>query len=137
MGEFGPGLEYGPFAWTGNKSDNIYNDLAAHPDIPRSFGNSGFTSFASLDDVPVVAPNKDLNIPGYAGWYHANYPDGKPYRYNNENDRDLLPDEMSADFAIEKLKQDHDKPFFLKCWDHSSTFPMACPQRVFRHVSPG
>ncbi len=131
MGEFGPGMEYGPFAWTGNKSDNIYNDLVAHPDIPRSFGNSGFTSFASLDDVPVVSPNKDLNIPGYAGWYLANYPDGKPYRYNNENDRDLLPDEMSADFAIEKLKQNHEKPFFLSVGIIRPHSPWHAPKEYF------
>jgi arylsulfatase A-like enzyme len=131
MGEFGPGMEYGPFAWTGNKSDNIYNDLIAHPDIPRSFGNSGFTSFASLDNIPVVSADKDQNIPGYIGWYHANYPDGKPYRYNNENDRDLLPDEMSADFAIEKLKQDHDKPFFLSVGIIRPHSPWHAPKEYF------
>ncbi len=112
-GEFGPGMEYGPFAWTGRLSDNIYNDLVAHPDIPRSFGNSGFTSFASLDDVPVVDPDEDRHIPGYRGWYMAHYPEGKPFRYNDQNDRDSMPDEFSAAFAIQKLQERHDSPFLL------------------------
>ena len=131
MGEFGPGLEYGPFAWTGNLSDNIYSDLVAHPDIPRSFGNSGFTSFASLDDIPVIHPDPDRNIPGYTGWYHANYPYGKPYRYENVNDRDPLPDELSADFAIEKLQEDYDKPFFLSVGIIRPHSPWHAPKEYF------
>ncbi len=131
MGEFGPGMEYGPFAWSGTRSENIYNDLVAHPDIPRSFGNSAFTSFASLDDVPVVSPDKDQNIPGYSGWYYAHYPDGKPYMYENASNRDPLPDELSAAFAIEKLKQDHDKPFFLSIGIIRPHSPWHAPKEYF------
>ncbi len=131
MGEFGPGMEYGPFAWTGRRSDNIYKDLVAHPDIPRSYGTSAFLSFASLDDVPVVHPDVDQDIPGYSGWYFAHYPDGKPYRYENENDRDPMPDEISTDFAIEKLQEDHENPFFLSVGIIRPHSPWHAPQQYF------
>lgn len=131
LGEFGNGQEYGPFAWTGYKSDNIYNDLLAHPDIPANFGGWGFSSFASLDNVPVIAADPENNIPGYSGWYLADYPDGKPYRYVNENDRDPLPDEMTASFAIEKLQQDHEKPFFLAVGIIRPHSPWHAPKEYF------
>jgi len=131
VGDFGPGMEYGPFAWTGKVSDNIYNDLVAHPDVPRKFGNSGFTSFASYDDIPIVPPDPKNNIPGYSGWYLADYPDGKPYRYVSELDRDPLPDEMSADFAIEKLQQEHEQPFFLAVGIIRPHSPWHAPKKYF------
>jgi arylsulfatase A-like enzyme len=131
LGEFGPGQEYGPFAWTGMLSDNIYSDLVAHPDIPGKFGNSGFSSFASLDNVPVIPPNLKENIPGYSGWYLANHPNGKPYRYVNEFDRDSLPDERTANYAIEKLNQDHDKPFFLTVGIIRPHSPWHAPKEFF------
>ena len=131
LGEFGNGMEYGPFAWTGVKSDNLYQDLVAHPDIPGLFGNSGFSSFASLDNVPVIPADPDRNIPGYSGWYLADYPDGKPFRYVDENDRDLLPDEMTADFAISKLKENHDRPFLLMAGIIRPHSPWHAPKKYF------
>jgi arylsulfatase A-like enzyme len=131
LGEFGPGMEYGPFAWTGIVSDNIYNDLVAHPDIPRKFGNSGFTSFASYDNVPRVPPDEENNTPGYTGWYFADFPNGKPYMYANENDRDPLPDEMTSEYAIKKLQQDHDHPFFLTVGIIRPHSPWHAPKKYF------
>ncbi len=131
LGEFGNGMEYGPFAWTGVKSDNIYQDLPAHPDIPGLFGDWGFSSFASLDNVPVIPADPDRNIPGYSGWYLANYPDGKPFRYVDENNRDPMPDEMTADFAIEKLQEDHDRPFFLTVGLIRPHSPWHAPKKYF------
>ncbi len=131
LGEFGPGMEYGPFAWTGIVSENIYNDLVAHPDIPRKFGNSAFTSFASYDNVPSVPPDDENKTPGYKGWYFADYPNGKPYRYVNENDRDPLPDELTTEFAIQKLQQKHDHPFFLTVGIIRPHSPWHAPKRFF------
>jgi arylsulfatase A-like enzyme len=131
LGEFGPGMEYGPFAWTGIASENIYNDLVAHPDIPRSFGTSGFTSFASYDNVPTVLPDESEGFPGYTGWYLANYPDGKPFRYVDENNRDKLPDELTVDFIVEKLQQNHDTPFFLTAGIIRPHSPWHAPREYF------
>jgi arylsulfatase A-like enzyme len=130
-GDFGPGMEYGPFAWTGNLSDNIYNDLVAHPDIPEKFGRSGFLSFASLDRIPCVPPDQEKGIPGYSGWYLADYPQGKPFRYNSEDDRDLMPDEITADYAIKKLGEDHEKPFFLAVGIIRPHSPWHAPKQYF------
>ena len=130
-GDFGPGMEYGPFAWTGTASDNIYNDLVAHPDIPEQFGTSGFLSFASLDNVPVVEPDQENDTPGYTGWYLADYPDGKPFRYVSAEDRDPMPDELTAGYAIEKLSQEHDRPFFLAVGLVRPHSPWHAPKKYF------
>jgi arylsulfatase A-like enzyme len=130
-GEFGPGMEYGPFAWTGNLSENIYNDLVAHPAIPTIFGKSAFTSFASLDDVPVVLPDASRHIPGYSGWYLADYPNGKPFRYQNQDNRDPMPDELTSDFAISKLQEEHDKPFLLTVGIIRPHSPWHAPREYF------
>ena len=130
-GEFGPGMEYGPVAWTGKVVDNIYNDICAHPDIPGEFGINGMTSFASLDNVPVILPDIEDNIPGYSGWYLIDFPDGKPFRYVNENDRDPLPDEMTADYAINKLQLDHEKPFLLTVGIIRPHSPWHAPKKYF------
>ncbi len=131
LGEFGPGQEYGPFAWTGVVSENIYNDLPAHPDIPPDFGKWGFSSFASLDNIPEIKADPVKNIPGYTGWYLANYPSGKPFRYAGENDRDPMPDEITADYAIEKLQQTHEDPFFLTVGIIRPHSPWHAPKEFF------
>jgi arylsulfatase A-like enzyme len=130
-GGFGVDLEYGPFAWNGVTSDNMYSEVVAHPDIPADFGKSGFTSFASLDQVPVTNPDPEKGIPGYNGWYLVDYPNGKPFRYVSENDRDPMPDEMSAKYAIEKLQMEHKKPFFLTVGIVRPHSPWHAPKKYF------
>lgn len=84
-------------------------NIFKNPEIDGDFGRSGFESFGPLSRVPVISPDEAKGTPGYAGWYHAAYPDGKPYRYVDESNRDLLPDEMSANYAIKQLGKDHGK----------------------------
>ena len=129
LGEFGPGMDYGPYAWTGKPVDNFtfYNEMVAHPDVCPEFGVSAFTSFAPLSDVPAVPPDPENDRPGFSGWRLL----GGPMRYVNENDRDPLPDEMTANYAIEKLQQDHDKPFFLAVGIIRPHSPWYAPKKYF------
>ncbi|MEX2371926.1 MAG: sulfatase [Bacteroidales bacterium] len=131
LGEFGPGMEYGPFAWTGRQSDNLYNELVAHPDIPVKFGKTGFTSFGSLDEVPEVKPDPQQGIPGYKGWYLYDFQKGKAFRHVDPSNRDPLPDELTADYIIEKLKQDHDRPFFMTAGIIRPHSPWVAPKEYF------
>ena len=66
-------------------------------------------NFGSLADIPQWKPDPSKNIPGYTGW-HSN---GKPFRYVSDDDRDPMPDETTAKFAVNVFRQKHDKPFFL------------------------
>ena len=83
--------------------------------------------YGPLSDVPDIPPNPKTGAPGYKGWIEW----GKPFRYVNEEDRDLMADEKSANYAIDVLKQKHDKPFFLAvgfCRPHT---PLIAPKKYF------
>jgi arylsulfatase A-like enzyme len=129
LGTFGNGSEYGPFAYSGNQSKNIGRDLRAHPDVPKQFGITGFNSFASIDNVPEFMPDEKKGITGYKGWILIK--GRKPLRYNTEQDRDLLPDELTADFGIKALQQDHDEPFLITLGIIRPHAPWHAPQSYF------
>ena len=118
-GTFGYGQDYGPFAFTGEKSKGIKNALRAHPDVPTQLGVTGFNSYASVDSVPdegwILLPDRKLT----------------PLRYNTEQDRDRLPDEITADFGIDVLQQDHDKPFLITLGIIRPHAPWHAPQPHF------
>ena len=121
LGTFGNDQEYGPFAFTGDMSQGISKALHAHPDVPEQFGITGFNSFASIDDVPEVN--------GYKGWVLIK--GQTPLRYNTEEDRDPLPDEVTANFGIDVLKQEHDEPFLLTLGIIRPHAPWHAPQPHF------
>jgi len=122
-GTFGYGQDYGPFAFTGDMSKGISKALKAHPDVPEQFGITGFNSFASIDKVPEVMGNK--------GWILLPKRKTKPFRYNTEQDRDPLPDEITADFGINILQQDHDEPFLVTLGIIRPHAPWHAPQSHF------
>jgi hypothetical protein len=83
--------------------------------------------YGPLSDVPDIPPDPKTGAPGYKGWMDW----GAPFKYVNENDRDLMADEKSANYAISVLKQPHDKPFFLAvgfCKPHA---PLIAPKKYF------
>ncbi|PHR97032.1 MAG: hypothetical protein COA78_28120 [Blastopirellula sp.] len=129
LGVFGNGQEYGPFAYSGNDSMGISKALRAHPVIPKQFGITGFNSFASIENVPEVMPDEENGIDGYKGWILIK--GRKPLRYNTEQDRDPLPDELTADFGINVLQQDHDEPFLITLGIIRPHAPWHAPQSYF------
>lgn len=110
----------GPWPWDGDpdESRTIHPDqafLLDHVDDLKSRGrmrggSSRFLSFGTLSNVPVYPANEEKGFPGYEGWRNI---DGSAFRWENDEDRDRLPDERKTDYAVEALKQDFDGPFFL------------------------
>ena len=60
---------------------------------------------------------------------------GKELKYNNDNDRDLTPDELNAQWAEKRLmelaEEEQDAPFFHVSWVSSSAHPLIAPQKYF------
>jgi arylsulfatase A-like enzyme len=129
LGTFGYGQDYGPFAYSGTQSMGISKALRAHPDVPAQFGITGFNSFGSIDNVPEILPDKEKGIDGYKGWILIE--GRKPFRYNTEEDRDPLPDEVNANFGIDVLQQDHDEPFLITLGIIRPHAPWHAPQSYF------
>lgn len=110
----------GPWPWDGDPEEGrtIHPDqafLLDHVDDLKSRqrmqgGSSRFLSFGALSDVPVYPANPEKGLPGYEGWRNS---DGSAFRWESVEDRDRMPDERKTDFAVEVLKRDFDKPFFL------------------------
>jgi len=130
--EFGNETDYGPYAFNGDyKEGDYWNGLMPHPDIPAPFQNAGPLdgSFAPLSDVPDVKPAG--GTPGYNGWWTGN----GPFKYIDENNRDLMPDEQNADWIRNKLKQmelkDPGKPFFLAVGFIRPHTPLHAPKEYF------
>ena len=118
---------YGPFAYDGENQ-------VGHPSVPQPFRSIGDIdgSYAPMSDVPVFPENEVKgNNPGWA--YSRNK--DIPFRYVNENDRDLLPDEMHAQWAAKRIKEmdasDDDKPFFMGVGFVRPHTPLYAPKRFF------
>lgn len=83
--------------------------------------------FAPLSHVPNIPPDPKTGVTGYKGWTDW----GKPFRYVSEDDRDLMTDEKSARYAVDVIRQPHDRPFMLMvgfCKPHE---PLVAPQKYF------
>lgn len=98
-------------------SSLIGTPFAAHPSQPDNF-NSGI-AYASLDDVPQGK--------GSDGWYLYD----KPFRYESETDRDLLPDEMSADYISGLIQKGFDRPFMISVGLARPHTPLYTPRPYF------
>ena len=88
-----------------------------HPNCPENYNHG--TTYASLDQIP--------QGDGYDGWYSFD----KPFRYVSEDDRDLMPDEMSAEYAAKLLKKDFDKPFQITVGFVRPHTPLYAPKKYF------
>ncbi|MDZ7723278.1 MAG: sulfatase-like hydrolase/transferase [candidate division KSB1 bacterium] len=124
---FGIEPTFGPVAWDGSfKRGTHDHDLGLAlpsvskdcPDGPQKWRWT--SSFGSLADVPAYPPEPEKGIPGYKGWICF----GKPFHYDGPDDRDLMPDELNAQWASAILDKKHDNPFMLcvgmnrphSCW---------------------
>jgi len=137
--EYAYGPDYGPFLW-----DEVRKAQVAHPDrlwlyegepllsygrryegVDRFFLNGKEfrhhieMSFGSLPEIFGTAKNV------------IRKGNGKPFHYVDEEDRDLLPDELTANWAAEMLQKDHDKPFFLGLGFMKPHTPLNAPERFF------
>ena len=127
--ESGHRANYSPFAYDGKK-------FVGHPSVPEPFRSIGAVdgSFAPLSDVPAVPKSKDT--PGYTGWIDTpKWNVRRPLRYVSETDRDLLPDERCAQWAVDKIRslstQKPSRPFFLGVGFIRPHTPLYAPKRFF------
>lgn len=124
--EFGIEGYFGPYAYNGNK-------VVGHPSVPENYRdidkNDGL--YASLGDIPVIQPSS--GVPGYEGWRDTKK--NKHFRYVNDDDRDLLNDEESADWAVQKINElnssNTSEPFFMAVGFVKPHTPLVAPQKYF------
>lgn len=125
--EYGLRQDYTPIAFNGNKP-------VGHPSVPEPYRTKIGpldATYSRLSDVPSIAADK--KNPGFEGWYYNGFK--KPFKYVNEQDRDKLPDEMYADWAVAKLNQwqeeSMNKPFFMGVGFIRPHTPLVVPDRFF------
>tara|TARA_R110002126_G_scaffold30602_1_gene99810 strand:+ start:79510 stop:81126 length:1617 start_codon:yes stop_codon:yes gene_type:complete len=126
---FGFFPSWGPFPWDGKKqfSPNRYShDFAVkHPSFKDV---NALKVFTSLADVPNVPTNKEKGIPGYNGWREL----GHAFRYESEEDRDLMADELSAQWVVEKFENNRFyKPFMMAVGINRPHAPLIAPKKYF------
>ena len=127
---YGIGPDYGPWPWRGKGSPNNtphpaqfkvwqrYLPTKMHRDL----------NYGPLSNVPQWRADPAKGIPGAKGWYTTS---GKPFRYVDDNDRDRMPDEVSADWAVNVLKTKHDRPFYLGVGFIRPHTPLYAPGKYF------
>lgn len=118
---------YGPFAFDGKNQ-------VGHPSVPQPFRSIGDIdgSFAPLSDVPVFAENEiNGENPGWAYSGKKNI----PFKYVDENNRDLTPDELHAQWAAKRIaeldKEGSKQPFFMGVGFVRPHTPLYAPKKFF------
>jgi len=125
--QFGNRADYGPFAFAGGEK-------VAHPDVPTPFRDIGpvdgsFGPFLNLTGrkTPDGKPLRWQN----GGWGNL----AKPLRVESQEDRDLTPDELNGDWAVENIRSlaGHPgrQPFFMGVGFIRPHTPLIVPQRFF------
>jgi len=126
--EMGAITDYGPLAYNGKKA-------ALHPSCPEAMGELGAldATFASLADIPNVPATDDT--PGYKGWYNTSWKTNSPFHYENDDDRDKMTDEKSAEWFLNKINQleneEVSNPFFISIGFIRPHTPLVVPQKYF------
>ena len=117
----------GPLAFDGKQA-------ACHPSVPRIYAEIGPLdgTFCSLADVPEIKPT--ATAPGYKGWYDLQRK--KPFKYIDDNNRDLLRDEEHAQWVTNLLKElenksTDNKPFFIGMGLSKPHTALIAPQKYF------
>jgi arylsulfatase A-like enzyme len=132
---YGYGVDMGPHPWRGKGPAEFtphpdqyeqWKDLLPLEDMHRDL------NYGPLSRVPVVPPDPEGEYPGAEGWH---YRDGEPFRYESDEDRDPMPDEICTEYAIDVLSRVHDKPFFLAVGLVRTHTPLYAPQQYFDRFS--
>ncbi len=141
--EYGEGPNYGPFVYDSQTEEVIGHPRNAHlfktkaaEDYTRRY--SGIDRCWLMDDrmrFPFefdCGPMDEYYAPceGVKVFYDPQTK--KPFHYVSDDDRDPLPDEAFTDWAIDKLQQQRDEPFFLGVGYMKPHTPMIVPREYFQ-----
>lgn len=130
--EYGHDPEFGPWPWDGKERRehptlNCLFETAYYKNLPLLHETPPMQTWGPLSDVPEFKPDPAKGIPGYRGWRQYN----APFRYVNEEDRDLIADELCAKWAADVLSRKHDTPFFLGVGFSRPHIPLYAPKKYF------
>lgn len=121
--QYGHEFSFGPYPWDG-KDSTINGWGIPHPDLPTLHTDVICTS---LDNVPAYPPDESKDVPGFNGWRLY----WKPFYYKGEDNRDLMPDELNVNWAIEQLQKKHKSPFLLCIGFNRPHAPLIAPKKYF------
>ena len=126
--EFGWEPSFGPFPWDGGTDDWDYHPkmehlFEGHEDVRSRWSHT----FGRLSEIPEWGSGPGGDPPGYEGWRLY----GEPFSYDGPDDRDLLPDERSANWAAERLRREHDSPFLVAVGFNRPHAPLYAPDEYF------
>jgi len=122
--------------WGANYKHNYgpsYNNgetNVAHPAVPAPYNSIGPVdgSYGRLSTAGISTGEK-----GKPGWVYGW--DKKPFRYTNDNDRDLLQDEKHALWAVQKINEMEnaatEQPFFMGIGFVRPHTPLHAPDKYF------
>ena len=115
----GPGdYDFGPFPWDGVTFKYGNRKGSQHPSMPSGI-NGYYASLARLSDIPTVG--------SHTGWSLKK----TDFNYVSNSDRDLMPDEVTAQWVGTKLTQTHNQPFLIIAGMSRPHAPFYAPDEYF------
>lgn len=123
------GINYGPHAYSG--IDENGKRIMGHSSVPEPFRSINVVdgSFASLSDTPFILNKKGEKE--YTGWTFGK----TPFKYINDENRDLMPDEQHAKWISKKIMElendSTNQPFFMGVGFVKPHTPLYAPQKYF------
>jgi iduronate 2-sulfatase len=126
--EFGNPADYGPFAYNG--VENV-----AHPDIKTPFRDDFGAIDGSFGPLFKLDGRKSEKTSKSFTWRTGNWKSRREFKYGSETDRDLTPDELNGQWAVDHLKkfaaEPDAKPFFMGVGFIRPHTPLIVPQKYF------